>query len=169
MFSASESAGSAGQGRGERVSSALVGTGEGARAKRRIPIGKPLAASRRSRSNRVFSMRTWIASLLLVVTAGWLAADPPRIVIEPRRPVEDPDPPGFIVIRPKGRPAPAPANAAPVQPSPSSPTIATQPAAEKKELLFDYWFVAAVEGERLGYLHWDARVVEKDGKKLWIG
>src|SRR5207253_841799 len=47
---------------------------------------------------------------------------------------------------------------------------AAQPAPKKdaKEV-FDYWFAAAVEGEQIGYLHWDAREIEKNGKKLFVG
>src|SRR5437762_1003662 len=37
------------------------------------------------------------------------------------------------------------------------------------KVIFDYWFVAAVEGKRIGHLRWTAREVEKEGKKLWIG
>lgn len=119
-------------------------------------------------------MRTFTTALMFVGLAGGLLAQPPggprRIVIEPRKP-DEPDPPGFIVIRPRGQLTPT-APAAPVRPA--SPSIATQPTpaqpAAKKDgkEVFDYWFAAAVEGERIGFLHWDAQEVMKDGKKLLL-
>lgn len=121
-------------------------------------------------------MRTWITALLFVGLAGGLLAQPPgnprRIVIQPKKP-DEPDPPGFIVIRPRGQLTPTPAApAVPVRPA--SPSIATQPTPEQpaakkdgKEV-FDYWFAAAVEGERIGFLHWNAQEVMKDGKKLLL-
>src|SRR5262249_41084289 len=76
------------------------------------------------------------------------------------------------IIRPRSQPAPANPPAAKI--APSNPSISTQPTpspAEKKDgkLLFDYWFVAAVEGERIGHLHWTATESDKDGKKLLLG
>ncbi|MDB5312692.1 MAG: Transglutaminase-like superfamily protein [Gemmataceae bacterium] len=137
-------------------------------------------------------MRTWFTPVLLAAVAGGFASsaqppsDPPRIVIKPRI-SGDPgapgtaqaipkDPPGFIVIRPRSEPA---APTAPVQPAPMSPPAGpavlqpnpVQPAAESQDgkVLFEYWFVAAVEGERIGYLSWTAREVEMGGKKVWRG
>ena len=71
------------------------------------------------------------------------------------------------------------------QPQPVSPQLVpkaappvqpVQPAqppekAEKKDgkVLFDYWFAAAVEGDRIGYLQWTGTEVERNGQKLWLG
>jgi hypothetical protein len=127
-------------------------------------------------------VRTGLLALLLVASAGWLAAqppaakDPPPIVIKPRVPGEppgatpQPDPPGKIIIRPRGQPTPSAVPANPAPPPPVLPNPQPAPAAKPEPgVLFDYWFVAAVEGERIGYLQWSAREVEKDGQKLWVG
>ncbi len=128
-------------------------------------------------------MRTWLPLLLLALApAGWLAAQPPArpapanqppIVISPKRsaPPAGVDPPGFIVIRPGGQPPAAPPAKAPPQ-TPVLATAATQPDPAAKagpETTFDYWFAAAVEGERIGFLHWTARDVEMNGRKLRHG
>ncbi|HUR53621.1 MAG TPA: transglutaminase-like domain-containing protein [Gemmataceae bacterium] len=142
-------------------------------------------------------MRTcFTATLLLVAVALSVSAqppagnDPPKIVFKPQRPGGELEPSkappvekrGFIVFSPNGQtpslatnpqPAPAPASSpavyAPktVAPAPVQPP---QPA-EKKDgtVLFDYWFAAAVEGDRIGYLHWTASEVERNGQKLWHG
>ena len=86
-------------------------------------------------------------------------ADPPPIVIRPQK-AGNPLPPapakgGAIIIRPQ-------AAAPPAQP-------AGEASPEAGRSLFDYWFVASVEGERIGYLHWSAREIEKDGRKLHVG
>ena len=125
-------------------------------------------------------MRTGFITVALLAAAGWLAAQPssePKILIQPRRPADtlERDFPGFIVIRPKASPAAIPET--PVEPGktlPANPSIATQPnpaPVEKKDgkAVFEYWFVAAVEGERIGYLHWTATESEKDGTKFRLG
>jgi len=113
-------------------------------------------------------LRTSISALLLLASAGWLAAQPP-IIITPRKPADATDPPGFIVIRPKGQPTPTP----PVPPAtvvpPATPPVPAPADKGDGKVLFDYWFAAAVEGERIGYLQWSAREVEKNGQKLWVG
>ncbi|MBN9517364.1 transglutaminase domain-containing protein [bacterium] len=124
-------------------------------------------------------MRTWLPVLLLLAPAGWLAAQPPArpvtppgkdapIVISPRRPAET-DPPGFIVIRPGGRVpsvAQAPALVTPaVAQKDDGPKAAPAPVGGG----FDYWFAAAVEGERIGFLQWTAKDVEMNGRKLRHG
>lgn len=141
-------------------------------------------------------MRTWITPVLLTAVAGWLAhaqqpKDPPPIIITPKKsgglPGTTPtpkDPPGVIVIRPKRPDAPVlpvlPTPGSPAQPVPANPPLPATvirpqpaqpgvPAAKDGRSVFDYWFVAAVEGKRIGYLHWTAREIDKDGKKLWIG
>ncbi|QDU22625.1 transglutaminase-like domain-containing protein [Urbifossiella limnaea] len=113
-------------------------------------------------------MRTWLPLILAVAAAPGLVAQPPRpsgpIVISPKRP--DADPPGFIVIRPGGKVAPAAAQT----PTLVTPTAAQNPApAPNPDGNFDYWFAAAVEGERIGYLQWTAKSVEMNGKKYRHG
>lgn len=124
--------------------------------------------------------------MLLCALAGWLAAQPPAsppaapppIVFKPGTPggpSSPTPPPGVIVIRPIGQPSPAtPPASGPKNPGTPSLTVqpnAEQPAPEKPDptAVFDYWFAAAVEGERIGYLHWTGREVEKNGRKLFIG
>jgi hypothetical protein len=133
-------------------------------------------------------VRTWITPFALLAACGWLTApaqsqkDPPPIVISPKKPGETANPnpppkapPGTIVIQPKAAPAAPVTPAAPGTPAiPTPGTTAPQnpaPAADPKDgtLLFDYWFVAAVEGRRIGYLHWTGREVMKNGMKLWQG
>jgi hypothetical protein len=127
-------------------------------------------------------MRTWFTPVLLVCTAGWLvSAQPPpkdpQIVIRPggSGPVpttgqpEKKDPPGVLIIRPGGttNPSPNPGNPA-VQPQP----VAGQPvlAAPRADgVLFDYWFAAAVDGQMIGYTHWYATEVERNGRKYRTG
>ncbi|HEX4612524.1 MAG TPA: hypothetical protein VH092_30300, partial [Urbifossiella sp.] len=133
-------------------------------------------------------MRTWFPVLLLLAPAGWLAAQPPArpvaptgpagpppIVISPKRaaPPADTDPPGFIVIRPRGQQPAGPAPAvAPQQPTLVTPAAAAKDAPPTKvdpDAPFDYWFAAAVEGERIGFLQWAAKTVEMNGRKLRHG
>lgn len=124
--------------------------------------------------------RSWIIAVGLFATCAWLAAQPPsepKIIISPRKSADtlEKDFPGFIVIRPRSQPAPM--AEAPVEPAktiPVNPSVATQPnpaPAEKKDgkAVFEYWFAAAVEGERIGYLQWTATENEKDGKKFLLG
>ncbi|HJZ59608.1 MAG TPA: transglutaminase-like domain-containing protein, partial [Gemmataceae bacterium] len=74
-----------------------------------------------------------------------------------------PDPPGVIIIRPKGQPDPNP-GAQPVQAQPI-PALAKADGA----VLFDYWFAAAVDGQMIGYTHWHAAEVERNGRKFRTG
>ncbi len=139
-------------------------------------------------------MRNWITPLVFVSVvgvnaaqppAGTGAADPPTIIITPKRPGDPPspasstpDPPGLIIIRPKGAspsttpqpgPTPTPAPVAqPPTPAPVVPPVLTT-AKEDGKGLFDYWFAAAVEGDRIGYLRWTGRELEQRGKKFWVG
>lgn len=124
-------------------------------------------------------MRMWFTPLLLICAAGWLAsAQPPKkdpqIVIQPKRPGDPPpmptappkkDAPGFIIIRPGG-PQPKPNNP-PEQPQPGPAQPLPVPA--KDGVLFDYWFAAAVDGQMIGYTHWSATEVERNGKKYRTG
>jgi transglutaminase-like putative cysteine protease len=124
-------------------------------------------------------VRTWLPVLLLLAPAGWLAAQPPArsvappkgdapIVISPRKAPEA-DPPGFIVIRPGGK---VPAAAAAQTPALVTPAVAQKaegPAKADPAGGFDYWFAAAVEGERIGFLQWSAKTVEMNGRKLRHG
>jgi hypothetical protein len=114
-------------------------------------------------------VRTLLTVSLALAAAAGLTAQPPRptgpIVISPKRPA-DTDPPGFIVIRPGGKAVAA----APQTPTLVTPTAAqAQPPAPNPDGGFDYWFAAAVEGERIGYLQWSAKTVEMNGKKLRHG
>lgn len=69
----------------------------------------------------------------------------------------------------------APASSPPLPGSTSSSAVSTDSPAAGSEpkfegrTLFDYWFVAAVDGVRIGYLHWAAREIQKDGRTLWVG
>ncbi len=122
-------------------------------------------------------MRTTILAIVAFATAGWLAAQTPaepKIVIQPRRAADtlEKDFPGFLVIRPRSQAAIE--EPPPVRTIPNNPMVATQPnpaPVEKKDgkIAFDYWFAAAVEGERIGYLHWTASESQKDGKKFLLG
>jgi hypothetical protein len=91
---------------------------------------------------------------------------------------------GFIVIRPggKGVPFSATATTVPKQPVPTSgqpvpaagvltvPPPGPQPAPGKDEKpLFDYWFAVGVEGQRVGYVNWAAKEMEKNGKSFAVG
>jgi hypothetical protein len=133
---------------------------------------------------RGWVVRKWIILLVFstVVCGLTASAQPPAsrssdrpIVITPRKSGDlERDFPGFIIIRPKGSVSFTPTPAAPK--ATANPSITTQPApatkpAPKKDVkeVFDYWFAAAVEGNQIGYLHWDAREIEKDGKKLYVG
>ncbi|HYH66882.1 MAG TPA: transglutaminase-like domain-containing protein [Urbifossiella sp.] len=113
-------------------------------------------------------VRTWLSLILALAAAGDLAAQPKTngpIIISPKRPAET-DPPGFIVIRPGGK-VPAAAAQAPTLVTPAA--AQNPPAAANPDGGFDYWFAAAVEGERIGFLQWSAKTVEMNGKKLRHG
>lgn len=87
----------------------------------------------------------------------------------PRNPPVKKD--GMILFRPQApgsAPEATPA-APPVAPAATPKAEPAAPANLQSKTLFDYWFVAAVDGKRIGYLHWAAREIEKDGKKLWVG
>jgi predicted transglutaminase-like cysteine proteinase len=130
-------------------------------------------------------VRTWITPVVLTLAAGWLTAagqpeppkGPPPIVIQPKKPGDPPaetipDRPGVIIIRPRSQPSPAtPAPAQPGPPATVTAPPAAPPTAPQKEpgLLFDYWFAAAVEGDRIGYLHWTGKQVEQKGHTFWVG
>ena len=134
-------------------------------------------------------MLTRTASFALLAACVGLTAsaqqNPPPIVISPKKPGEPTAPaappkapPGTIVISPKPIPGPQPppaVPATPVVPTPALPTPIAAPQnpapADSKDgtPLFEYWFVAAVEGQRIGYQHWTGREVEKNGTKLWHG
>lgn len=125
-------------------------------------------------------MRTWFTPALLIAAAGLLAAQPPAkgpgIVIKPNQPGVQPqslpnkkDPPGFTVIRPKNPdPSPNP-NLNPVQSQPMQPQALPGPVKLDNGVLYDYWFVAAVDGQIIGYTHWSAVEMERNGRKLRIG
>lgn len=94
---------------------------------------------------------------------------------------------GFIVIRPGGKGAPfsATATTVPKQPVPTTgqpvaaggvlnvPPPGPQPVAGKDakdaKPLFDYWFAIGVEGQRVGYVNWAAKEMEKNGKSFAVG
>ncbi len=133
-------------------------------------------------------MRSWFVSLAalaaalptLTAQAPPAPAEPPPVVIRPRLPGQpvpkagDPAPPrvvtkdGMIVFTPR-----APGAATPPPPPAEAPVPAVglpapaAPAAGK--VVFDYWFVAAVDGKRIGHLHWSAREVNKDGRVVVEG
>jgi transglutaminase-like putative cysteine protease len=115
--------------------------------------------------------------LLLGVSALVLAQppkkddDPPPIIIKPNRP-GDPtpgtkDPPDKIIIRPMGTSTPK-VDPAPVKEANPQPG-AVQPAPRADGMIYDYWFVAAVDGQIIGYTHWDAKEEIKNGRKLITG
>ncbi|MBA4066533.1 MAG: hypothetical protein C0501_23080 [Isosphaera sp.] len=136
-------------------------------------------------------MRAGTATLLFVLAAGWVAAqpparpaDPPPIVIAPKRPA-DPAAPlskdGFIVIVPGGKltttqqvadpklpavPAPPAAGLLPVPPpGPQPPAVAGKDGTP----VFDYWFAVGVDGQRVGYVNWAAVEREQNGKPFAVG
>jgi hypothetical protein len=111
------------------------------------------------------------ALLFLIVAVGTAALGQPpadKIVIQPKKQpdwVLDKDYPGFLIIRPKPKGDPTPMKA--LNPSVATDPNPAPPAAAKPT--FDYWFAAAVEGERIGYLHWSATETDKNGKKFLTG
>ncbi len=118
-----------------------------------------------------------IFALLGIFACGLVAAQPPAvspkdsppIIIRPQKAgtIPEKDPPGVIVIRPGGKLPSQKKEEAKEQPAPAV-LEPKAPAADGDEI-FAYWFAAAVEGQQIGYLHWAAREVEKNGKKFWIG
>lgn len=117
------------------------------------------------------SVRTCVFALLAFGFSTVLVAQQPggpKIIIQPRRGADtlEKDFPGFIIIRPRA----GLATDEPAKPIASNPSVSTQPAAPKEpKPTFEYWFVASVEGERIGYMHWTATEGEKDGKKFLTG
>ncbi len=88
------------------------------------------------------------------------------------------DKPGFIVIRPGGRPPsytqdpPVPSPKQPTQPAQLATTNLAVPPPNAKldaNTVFDYWFVAAVDGQRIGYVQWGAKKSKKGEHDLLIG
>ena len=91
-----------------------------------------------------------------------------------------PDKAGFIVIRPGGKP---PSSVAQPTPSPATPPTPTQPAQLvaggnavpppsaklEPDAVFDYWFAATVDGQRIGYVQWGAKKVKKGERELLVG
>lgn len=137
--------------------------------------------------------------LLLLVTLHWSLfsgpsaaqqpkpinpGDPAPILIQPKKPGSPgaapdtfPDKPGFIIIRPNGK-TPSlvtqPATATPAQPTPVQPAaggIAVPPPSAKldADAVFDYWFVATVDGQRIGYVQWGAKKAKKGERELLVG
>jgi len=90
---------------------------------------------------------------------------------------------GFIVIRPGGRGVSftTTQTTEPKQPTLTTPPVAAhgilnvpppgaQPVAGKGEKpLFDYWFAVGVDGQRVGYVNWAAKEMDKDGKSFSVG
>lgn len=115
-----------------------------------------------------------VSSLEAQPSAPPAKADPPPIIFKPKTTDPIPTPGKPVATGGMIRFSPQPATGAPDAPPlpipvpPKNPDPAPAVKADGK-LLFDYWFVAAVDGVRIGYLHWAAREVEKDGKKLWVG
>jgi predicted transglutaminase-like cysteine proteinase len=108
--------------------------------------------------------------------------DPPPLVIKPKKPgePEQPDPlekPGFIIIRPNGKtPALVTQPNTPTQPTQPTQLVAGslavpapgQPKLEA-DVVFDYWFAAAVDGQRIGYVQWGAKRVKRKDRELLVG
>jgi hypothetical protein len=121
------------------------------------------------------------------------AAQPPRgddknIIISPKSSGTtgggaDPlDKKGFIVIRPNGKTPvlvsdpprdpkePAPGQPAPGQPAPAAGPAVPPPAAKPDaEMAYDYWFLATVDGQRIGYVQWGAKKAKKGDRELLVG
>lgn len=99
--------------------------------------------------------------------------------------------PGWIVIRPNGKPpslvsesptlpvipggTPAttltPKQPTPVAGQPVATGLAVPPPAAKAEpdVVFDYWFAASVDGQRIGYVQWGAKKAKKGERELIVG
>ena len=109
-------------------------------------------------------------------------AQPPKsdgknLIIQPggagATPADPLNKPGFIVIRPNGKGAvynPDPP-ATPKQPGVLTTGIAVPPPNAKLEadMVFDYWFVATVDGQRIGYVQWGAKKAKKGERELLVG
>lgn len=138
-----------------------------------------------------FASLLWLAGMAAILcTPVSHAGDPPPIQIKPQRPGETPekdkepqDKGGFLIIRPSSKTTTTTQVGEPKQPSgPTVPAAASvmnvpppgpQPAAatdkDGKKILFDYWFVVGIEGQRAGYVHWNAKEIARDDKQLRVG
>jgi hypothetical protein len=107
-------------------------------------------------------------------------ADEKNLVIQPGGkgavPVDPLNKPGFIVIRPGGKGAIPTSDppASPKQPANGLTNVAkldVPPPATKLEAdeVFDFWFVAAVEGQRIGYVQWGAKKAKRNERELLVG
>ena len=104
--------------------------------------------------------------------------DPSKIVISPKSAgAKDPlDRPGFIVIRPNGRPPAFTPSQPAAAPQPKQPAelaaggLAVPPPTDKldADAVFDYWFAATVDGKRIGYVQWGAKKVKKGERELLV-
>lgn len=106
--------------------------------------------------------------------------DPPPLVIRPGGSgavaVPEFDASKFIIIRPNHSGAtPVRQPATPAQPTqlatPAAALNVPPPGAPKldADTVFDYWFVAAVEGQRIGYVQWGAKRTKKNDRELIVG
>lgn len=133
-------------------------------------------------------MRTAFTATLLLAACGLSVAqppkeqDPPPLVFTPggsggviKTSPTVPDKPGMLIFRPSGQTPSLTAGTPQPPPLPKAAAVGGLPApddkAAKKDAkhLFEYWFSAAVEGDRIGHLHWTAQEVERNGTKLWQG
>ena len=108
-------------------------------------------------------------------------SDDKNLVIRPGGsgavPVDPLNKPGFIVIRPGGKgaiPTSDPPSPTPKQPATGLTNTAkldVPPPATKLEAdeVFDFWFVAAVEGQRIGYVQWGAKKAKRNERELLVG
>ncbi|MBN9121278.1 MAG: transglutaminase domain-containing protein [Planctomycetes bacterium] len=88
--------------------------------------------------------------------------------------------PGFLVIRPNGKapvlvsdpPSPVPTRQ-PTSGRPNPPAAGVAVPSPNAKLdadtVFDFWFVAAVEGQRIGYVQWGAKRAKKGERELVVG
>jgi len=150
---------------------------------------------------RKFSTFLGLAAFCTLLTAHCplLPAQPPKvdesknIIISPKKAgspgTPDPlDKPGWIVIRPNGKPPslvsdsptlpiiPGTTPATPKQPTPTpgQPAVtglAVPPPSNKldADVVFDFWFAASVDGQRIGYVQWGAKKAKKNDRELVVG
>lgn len=129
-------------------------------------------------------MRPFGVLLGLATCCTLLAAQPPKpddknIVITPKKPGEPDkfDESKFIIIRPNGKPSLVTQPTTPVTPAqPVTPPVAgtlnvPPPGAPKldADMVFDYWFAAAVDGQRIGYVQWGAKKTKRNERELLVG
>jgi hypothetical protein len=132
-----------------------------------------------------------LCAFAFVTFAPFAPAQPPKsddknIVISPKGSgvpgssgASDPlNKPGFIVIRPNGKTPilisdpPTPQLPATGQPNPPVVAGLAVPPPNAKldaDMVFDYWFVATVEGQRIGYVQWGAKKAKKGERELLVG